>query len=208
MRKHNTALAAAPRRGYSGQGRSTSGYQHNPYAVENHPYYAHSMNDFLRDGEVTNPALKFVFDALPKDTRDKMVSVAKANNLDLNNAADYPKAFELAKNTITQATGGTTTGATVKIPIAMQPKDKQMEEATKRGAFALGGALVLGGAAFFLTPKLPGHGLITAGAAVVGFVGTAVAFNIADPIDYGKLLSGDAPQTTANTGTPAPEQKK
>lgn len=199
MRQHNTALAAAPRRGYSGQSRS--GYQNNPYAQDYPPYYGNSMNDFLRDGEVTNPILKIGFDALPKDARDKLVSVAKANNLDLNNVADYPKALELAKNTITQATGGTTTGATVKIPIAMQPKDKQMEEATKRGAFALGGALVLGGAAFFLTPKLPGHGLITAGAAVVGFVGTAVAFNIADPIDYGKLLSGDAPVAAASAST-------
>jgi hypothetical protein len=190
MRHNNTALAAAPRRGYATQGRSSS------YQPSYQPNYGsgYGMYDGLHS--IIPAGLDKMLDP------EKLKEFAKQNDIDPTTPEGRERAMQLAKNT---ATG---TGEQAKIAIKYQSKEKQMEEATKRGAFALGGAVVLGTAAFFLTPKLPGQGLITAGAAVAGFVGTAVAFNIADPIDYGKLLSGDAPQTTASTGTAAPEAKK
>lgn len=183
MRHQNTALAAPPRRGYSTQARSSS-YQQ-PYNDD-----GYGVNDGLAN-PLANISLPAGLDKMLDP--EKLKEIAKANNLDLSKPEDRERAIALAKNT---ATG---TGEQAKIPIRFQPKDKQMEEATKRGAFALGGAVVLGTAAFFLTPKLPGQGLITAAAAVVGFAGTAVAFHLTDPIDYGKLLAGDAPSTGATT---------
>lgn len=66
-----------------------------------------------------------------------------------------------------------------------QPREKQMEEATKRGLISLGAGAAVGTGAFFASK---GNGWLTAAGALVGFAGAAAVQHFPDPIDYAELM--------------------
>jgi hypothetical protein len=129
-------------------------------------------------------------------TPEQLQALLKEKGISIPNVSTL-----LSRKTDDSKTGSSTTSKTNE----EVSKERLMEKAAIRGAFALGGAAVAGTGAFFLAKKSKAKVWITAAAAVAGFVGTAVGFNIAEPIDYGKLYSGDVPKETPK---PALEVKK